>query len=887
MTTTISDLPGARPPDATGNPTVPREVVEQLSVAIDPKRAARAGRLPLAVLSGPPRSGSGSVLRDLHERLGGQVRRVEIVRGCDTGASVPLAPFGHLLVDGADLGDLDVGSTPVLIGALRRRLSAAKVVLLVDDAHLLDAASLTLVEQLVLDEGCPTVLALSPHRDQPDGLRRLASTPGCVRVDVGRLDREGCDGLAQCLVDGDLDDRFLDRLWELTGGHRLLVQFVVEVAGHPALAPCTSPTTVGLTEGRLLAEHPELRAALDEWLDSLEDPHLADAVAICANLPEPLAVAAFGAHHVEQALRAGVLVCEPIRRGSVLRFSAGLLRRRHGDAGRGARQREAAEAVLTELDLSPCARSGGATTALRARLLLALGRCDPQVLAEAAQDALDHHHPEDALELAEAAQVCGWSLDGALARAGALSMLRRTDEAEAAFVALSARASEEQASEVAVRHSLAVLHDLGDADRAASLLRGALDGADDASAHDLRALLASAEHHRGAVLAAVEHVRDARRSGGFPLDAIPGLLAAHVAVGDPETVLTTLHQHPGAWDHRPAALLLVMVRMLALHQVGRLGELDGPVDGLPALDTDAGLDSWMLRRLMPLARSALTGAPVGHRVRPEELDRLQRSSPVQLGVWLLPLLSFQSAAGGHHRAARQLLDRAARLPGASEDRRSWWAERAEVAILAAEGRTDEAVQRCLSLANRFEAEHFHRTTSLHDAVRYGAAEAASEQLTRMAARSGATWWDSVCADHARSLAARDVTDLLAIADRFEQGGLVLLALEVASQAAQLASSRGAADRVQAVAAANTVARLRTGCEAVKTPALRDTASPLTDREYTVAVLASEGLSNRAISQQLGTSVRTVANQLQRVYEKLGIHSRLELTDLFGVESLSG
>jgi DNA-binding NarL/FixJ family response regulator len=55
----------------------------------------------------------------------------------------------------------------------------------------------------------------------------------------------------------------------------------------------------------------------------------------------------------------------------------------------------------------------------------------------------------------------------------------------------------------------------------------------------------------------------------------------------------------------------------------------------------------------------------------------------------------------------------------------------------------------------------------------------------------------------------------------------------------------------------------------------------------VAVLAAEGLANRAISQQLGTSVRTVANQLQRVYEKLGIHSRLELTDLLGAESQSG
>jgi DNA-binding CsgD family transcriptional regulator len=887
MSSTISQLQIARPSSAFDAAAHLRDVVDQLAAAIDPKRAARAGRSPLATLWGAPHSGRSTVLRELGVHLGERGRRVEVVRGCETGASVPLAPFGPLLA-ADDRTGMDVASTPALIGMLRRRLSDAKAVLLVDDAHLLDAASLTLVEQLARDESCPTVLALGAHRDHPDGLRRLASTPGGVRVDLGPLDRDACDDLAGHLVGGDLDDGFLEQLWELTGGHRLLVQLVAGASGgDPARDPAPPQDRAGATERHLLSEHPVVRAALDEWLAGLEDPRLADAVAICANLPEPLAVATFGVHTVEQAVWAGVLVSEPTGGGRVLRFSAGLLRQRHRDAGGRARQRAAAAAVLTELDLSPCARAGGATTALRARLLLALGRCDPQVLAEAAKRALVHHRPEEALELAEAAQACGWSLDGALARAGALSMLRRAEEAETAFAQLTPDVPGATASQVAVGHSLAVLHDLGDADRAALLLRGALDHAEDASAHDLRALLASAEHHRGAVLAAAEHVRDARRSGGFPLDALPGLLAAHVAVGDPETVLTTLHEHPGAWDHPPAALLLVMVRMLALHQVGRLGELDGPVDGLPALDTDAVLDSWMIRRLMPLARSALTGAPVGHRVRPEELERLQRSSPVQLGAWLLPLLSLQSAAGGHHRAARQLLDRAARLPGASEDRRSWWAERAEAAILAAEGRTDEAVQRCLSLANRFEAEHFHRTTSLHDAVRYGAVEAACEPLTRMAARPGATWWDSVCADHARSLAAGDVADLLATADRFEQGGLVLLALEAASQAARLAPAGSSADRVQTMAAAGTIARLRADCGAARTPALRDTASPLTDREYTVAVLASEGLANRAISQQLGTSVRTVANQLQRVYEKLGIHSRLELTELLGEESLSG
>jgi DNA-binding NarL/FixJ family response regulator len=54
--------------------------------------------------------------------------------------------------------------------------------------------------------------------------------------------------------------------------------------------------------------------------------------------------------------------------------------------------------------------------------------------------------------------------------------------------------------------------------------------------------------------------------------------------------------------------------------------------------------------------------------------------------------------------------------------------------------------------------------------------------------------------------------------------------------------------------------------------------PLTARELEVARLASQGLTNRQIAQRLGTSSRTVSNQLQAAYSKLGIHHRKHLED---------
>jgi len=51
---------------------------------------------------------------------------------------------------------------------------------------------------------------------------------------------------------------------------------------------------------------------------------------------------------------------------------------------------------------------------------------------------------------------------------------------------------------------------------------------------------------------------------------------------------------------------------------------------------------------------------------------------------------------------------------------------------------------------------------------------------------------------------------------------------------------------------------------------------LSSAERAVASLAAAGRSNQAIAATRATSARTVANQLARIYRKLGIGSRAEL-----------
>ena len=54
---------------------------------------------------------------------------------------------------------------------------------------------------------------------------------------------------------------------------------------------------------------------------------------------------------------------------------------------------------------------------------------------------------------------------------------------------------------------------------------------------------------------------------------------------------------------------------------------------------------------------------------------------------------------------------------------------------------------------------------------------------------------------------------------------------------------------------------------------------LTAAELLVAEGTVAGLSMRALAQRRGVSERTIANQLARVYRKLGIASRYELSAL--------
>ncbi|MSW53263.1 MAG: LuxR family transcriptional regulator, partial [Actinobacteria bacterium] len=134
-------------------------------------------------------------------------------------------------------------------------------------------------------------------------------------------------------------------------------------------------------------------------------------------------------------------------------------------------------------------------------------------------------------------------------------------------------------------------------------------------------------------------------------------------------------------------------------------------------------------------------------------------------------------------------------------------------------------------------------------------------------------------EHVEALAEGDAARLDAASSVFDGLGASLLAAEAATDAA--AAWRADGRRQRADAALARAGALAEDCPDAHTPALVPVAlrERLTEAERGTALLAVAGRTNRQIAQELGLSIRTIDNRLQRTYTKLGISSRAELARL--------
>ncbi|OLP00814.1 AAA family ATPase [Mycolicibacterium porcinum] len=118
-----------------------------------------------AALLGPSGVGKTSVARTAAEHLASDFRRVVWITGTESAAAVPFAAVAHLI---------DIPSTGRTADVLRaaREALGSELLLIVDDAHLLDRLSAALVYQLAVS-GAAKLIVTASEADAPDDVAAL------------------------------------------------------------------------------------------------------------------------------------------------------------------------------------------------------------------------------------------------------------------------------------------------------------------------------------------------------------------------------------------------------------------------------------------------------------------------------------------------------------------------------------------------------------------------------------------------------------------------------------------------------------------------------------------------------------------------------------------
>ena len=830
----------------------------------------------------------------------------EVRAGASAGASAGAgATAGTSPGSGPGWGDDDV-----LVAARRAvaELTAggATLVVGVDDAHLLDEATATLLGELV-EDGRVQVLATVRDGDPVHrATRALWEDRGWPRVALAELDQDQVRVLVAHAFGGEVESLTVERLWDATQGNALFLRELCrEVLDCGALRRQHGVWVLASTPSSGPRLHDLIAARVGQL--SSDERWLAGLLA----LGEPVrlgVVEALSAPDVLDRLRTRDLATVERAEGrSVVRLThplvAEAIRGRLGPLEAGDMY-----AALVRGTRADAEEPGARPLDVDDRLRLAVwsisshDQVDPELLAAAAHDALRRQDPALAERLARAAlgqapstgvartpapvpPPCRTGFAAALTLGEALGDLRRPDEAEAVLAPLAVLATDdaERARVASARIADAMLSP----DKVAHVREVARSTgiADPTAADTVRAALADALGHMGELdeggclaLALLHRTDETVRLRALPTAAT---LLIHVGRAD-DAVGAARELLPVAVTHQDDLLRArgwtATAAVAALTAAGRAHEAEAIVEAATAdraarRHHDGGTLALLRgRAALVRGRPVTAGIALG-----EAAIALQRADPLGRRGWALALLAEARALLGDGDGARDALD-ARPIRGLSR-RYACDVERAELWVAAAEGDVTGATRRAIERADDARAAGYvgFELLFLEVALRLGG-HGVGERLVAVAGGVDGVRAE-VLAALAAGLAGADGCALDAVADRCVALGLDLHAAEAAAHAARVHDEAG--DGARATAAAERARHLRAVCEGASPPSLATEAGldELTRREREVVLLAARGLSSRAIADRLELSVRTVDNQLGRAYRKLGIAGRAELATL--------
>ncbi|OBI52594.1 LuxR family transcriptional regulator [Mycobacterium sp. E796] len=836
--------------------------------------------------------GKSTLARALAETMESRGATVRYALGTKTGTAIPLGAFYRSVT-------VEAAHEPaVMLGAAHRSLEReTDLVVVVDDAQLLDPLSATLVHQLATGGSARLILTIRSGDHVPDAITALLKEQLLLGLRIEPFTRDQTGTLARAVLGGVVDARLINELHGQTAGSPLLLRGVIG-AGRESGA--LARTEAGWQLRGALGADSGLYDQLLSRLRSLTPAEL--------ETVEILAVAEALDWEILRELCDVDVVANLERRGVVEMVADGsntIARLCHPVVGKAAvqhagvvRSRQVRTALAQQLQRQ--IRTGNGRSAVpdvRSRIQLAQLmtrsdlRPDLDLIVGAAASALTMSDVGCGEELARFAFERGAGLPAAIVLAEAIGWQGRGDETEAVLNAVEPPDGTDEV--LVVRWGCLRAANLFFSCRQVEQARSAL--ADVRARVDSEALLpivtameAAFELFSGDVPAAIDRgftlcISDVQPVAGMWATtwtcwalALAGRFHEVQRVADEGR--SAVFDQPG-----PYRFAMGLAEVLALTSAGdntaaeRLWERYAPTVRLwPAEDAFPHAMLGLVR----LAQGALASASDAFR---DSISAMSRGFP--LG-WLMLVEAWSAqahAARGDSAASAAALRRSQNAYGPQvavflpelELARAW--ERASA------GQTVTAQAHAVRAAEvaRQSGLYAVELRALHSAVRFDDHSHAA-RLAELAGMLGSPLARAI-AEHARGLADQDGDVLDAAADRFADMGALALAADAAAHAAR---EHARALQHGKVITSSARAHRLAGQGDIRTPAVGAVASPLpiTAREREIANLITAGLSNRQIAEKLFVSVRTVEGHVYRLFAKLGINDRDKLAYLMRLAS---
>ncbi|HET8642940.1 MAG TPA: AAA family ATPase [Pseudonocardiaceae bacterium] len=848
--------------------------------------AQLTGPAELVGVEGEPGVGKTRLLRAAANRLNRSGWDVIWLAGSQAIATVPLAALGPILAQPGALpagpattGAASADAFAAGAAAILMRTRGARVVMVLDDADLLDPVSAALVEWASNDTEASVALAARAGSSLPQPLARLRQERPDAWVELAGLDRDEVAEVLGTALDGPVAGVTVEYVWQTTGGNALFVRELVAAGWRSgALRPvhgvwcwdrsaALPPSLAGLVAERLAAVTPAARDALE-----------------IVAFGEPLPVSVLGrlasAEAIAELERGGWLAVDPA--GSAA-DPAGVVRLAHpmvGEAVRAGvgplRAKQVHARLAGALLSAPQALADGE---LRSAVWAVAGDVDvrPELLVRAGWEALYRYDLRLAERLAERAGG-GWPADRLLA--GVRHRQRRPDQVDGLLAGASDRArTPEQRVRSAVLAAETLYWVQADLERAATVLSEV--GADPAGLA-MQATLALFDGRPGDALRIAgtalagpvdqQHVRLWLLTTATFAAACAGRYQQAIELADEGIALARPVGSSSPWGPNQ----LGWARCAALGGLGRLDEAaaiaeEGYAEGvrlrLPELAGGWSGFAGLIARI----RGRLPQSTQYYR---EAAALLGEHDPFRLGSLSLIETAIALAQQGEPGPAQQALKTAQEQLGDGVNRAAGaWIAQARAWIAYGNHQPALATRLLMHAANVAESTGGHGTAmiALHTVARFGAPQLVRDRLRRLT-----TVVDGplvrLFALHAAALCDADGGALDSVAAGYASVGAPLLAAEAARSAAT--AHRRAGHAGSALVSASRADGWLADCGNAYTPTLPAASpSPLTGRERDVVGLAAAGWASRRIAEHLGLSVRTVDNHLGRAYRKLGVTGR--------------